>query len=96
MNITHCSSICQAENSGSVKKVEYLAISCTTNVLTIVKTIAGFKMCYLIEAIKSNGPVSMIAPRGLNETNKSIKISGCLTSNHHMMLAAVTLFYATF
>lgn len=31
-------------------------ISCTTDALTIIKTIAGLKMCYLSEAIKSNGP----------------------------------------
>lgn len=46
------------------KKKLFFDISCATNSLTIIKTIAGFKMCYLSETIKTNGPVSTIAARG--------------------------------
>lgn len=46
------------------KKKLFFDISCATNSLTIIKTIAGFKMCYLSETIKTNGPMSTIAARG--------------------------------
>lgn len=44
-------------------KTYILDISCTLYVLTIVNTISAFKMCYLSEVIKSNGPVPRIASR---------------------------------